>query len=83
MNKIKVGSKVVDRYLGDMGIVTGVNDQPDPEDVKGETAWWVRWETGTCKGNEFWMVESDLILFDEYDIEDYPDHRYYQEENVF
>lgn len=78
MNKIGVGMKVVDVYTGDKGVVTGINPNADPEDTMGETAWWVSWETGTCKGKEYWMVESDLVVFSEYDFEDYPEHKEYQ-----
>lgn len=74
MNKIEVGSKVVDIYCGEEGVVTGINHEADPEDVMGETAWWVLWETGSCAGKELWMVESDLVLFSEYDLEEFPQH---------
>ena len=74
MNKIEIGSKVVDVYCGEKGIVTGINHDADPQDVMGETAWWVLWKTGDFAGTELWMVESDLILFSEYDAEEFPQH---------
>lgn len=74
MSKIEIGSKVVDMYSGDRGVVTGINHDVDPGDVMGETAWWVRWETGRWAGDDLWMAESDLILFSEYDAEAFPQH---------
>lgn len=76
MNKIEIGSRVVDIYCGEEGVVTGINHDADPEDVMGETAWWVLWNTGIFKGKELWMVESELIVFSEYDPEEYPAHKY-------
>ena len=78
MNNVSVGMKVVCLYTGDKGVVTGINNEADSRDVMGETAWWVLWETGGCKGNQYWTVESDLIVFSEYDPEDYPEHKEYQ-----
>lgn len=46
MNNVSVGMKVVCLYTGDKGVVTGINNEADPRDVMGETAWWVLWETG-------------------------------------
>ena len=63
MNKIEIGSKVVDVRSGDRGMVTGINYDVDFEDEK---AWWVLWETGNCAGEKLWLVESDLMLFSEY-----------------
>ena len=77
MNKIEIGSKVVDVHCGDEGVVTGIF--PDhvgeaAESVLWQAAWWVLWETGGLAGKELWMAESDLILLSEYDAEEFPQH---------
>lgn len=83
MSKIEIGSKVVDVYCGEEGVVTGINHDADPEDVMGETAWWVLWVTGSCAGKELWMVESDLVLFSEYDPEEFPQHAFKEIDDDF
>ena len=66
MNKIEIGSKVVDRYCGEEGVVTSRNHDYNLDDILGEATWWVLWETGSCAGKNLWMAESDLMLFCKY-----------------
>ena len=74
MNKIEIGSKVVDIHCGEEGVVNGINNDDGRDAVLGETAWWALWETGGLAGKEFWMAAIRLASVPECDVEEFTQH---------